>query len=148
MKPFYEKVFADTVEKLNKYKDLLGELLYRRALHVVSECERVKDSVIALNNGDLLNFGELMKLSHQSLKDNYEVTGKELDTLYYSAIKQKGCIGARMTGAGFGGCTVNLVDKDCIEDFIKNVEIDYLNKIGYKPSFYVAEISDGIIDEK
>ncbi len=134
-------------EVLNQYRDLLGELLYRRANHVVSECERVRDSVIALNRGDLLEFGRLVKLSHLSLKDNYEVTGKELDALFFSAIKQKGCIGARMTGAGFGGCTVNLVDKACVNDFIENVKKDYTLEIGYEPSFYVAEISDGIIEE-
>ena len=134
-------------KELYKHRGLLSELLYKRALHVVSECERVSDSVKALNDGDLIRFGALMKASHLSLKDNYEVTGKELDALYYSAIKQKGCIGARMTGAGFGGCTVNLVDKDLVDDFIEHVKIDYVNEIGYTPSFYVAEIADGIIEE-
>ena len=85
--------------------------------------------------------------SHISLKENYEVTGKELDALFNSAIKQKGCIGARMTGAGFGGCTVNLVEKSKVNAFIENVRLDYKKAIGYDASFYIAEIEDGIIDE-
>ena len=100
-----------------------------------------------MKKGDLFTFGKLMYQSHYSLKYDYEVTGKELDTLVECAEKQKGCIGSRMTGAGFGGCTVSLVRKNCVDTFISNVGNYYKEVIGYAASFYVAEISDGIIDE-
>ena len=134
-------------KQLSEFKEQLGALLYKRANHVVSECERVNKSVVALREGNLLEFGSLMRSSHISLKEDYEVTGKELDALFNSAIKQKGCIGARMTGAGFGGCTVNLVEKSKVNAFIENVRLDYKKAIGYDASFYIAEIEDGIIDE-
>lgn len=134
-------------KQLSEFKEQLGALLYKRASHVVSECERVNKSVVALREGNLLEFGSLMRSSHISLKENYEVTGKELDALFNSAIKQKGCIGARMTGAGFGGCTVNLVEKSKVNAFIESVRLDYKKAIGYDASFYIAEIEDGIIDE-
>lgn len=86
-------------------------------------------------------------LPYYSLKNDYEVTGKELDTLFESAQMQEGCIGSRMTGAGFGGCTVNLVKKTCVSSFIKNVGKRYKEIIGYDASFYVAEIADGIADK-
>ena len=146
------KVQADNLSQVStatveKYRDLLGDTIYRRAKHVTSESERVKKSVKALQKGDLIAFGQLMYQSHYSLKYDYEVTGKELDTLVEGAETQKGCIGSRMTGAGFGGCTVSLVKKDCVDAFIKNVGNYYKAVIGYSASFYVAEIADGIIDE-
>lgn len=146
------KVRADNLSQVStadveKYRELLGETIYRRAKHVTSECERVRQSVIALNNGDLETFGKLMCASHHSLRYDYEVTGKELDTLVEAAQAQEGCIGSRMTGAGFGGCTVSLVKKDSVDTFIANVGKWYKEIIGYDASFYVAEIADGIIDE-
>ena len=81
--------------------------------------------------------------SHNSLRDDYEVTGIELDTLVEEALKQRGVIGARMTGAGFGGCAVSIVETDKVDEFIKNVENGYREKIGYNPTFYVVEIGDG-----
>ena len=104
-------------------------------------------SVNALNKGDLVAFGKLMCESHNSLRYDYEVTGKELDTLVEAAMLQEGCIGSRMTGAGFGGCTVSLVKKDYIDSFISNVGNYYKNVIGYAAAFYVADISNGIVDE-
>ena len=133
--------------ELEDFKDELGATVYRRAKHVTSECLRVARSVEALKTGDLEQFGRLLYESHYSLKLNYEVTGKELDTLVEAAERQVGCIGSRMTGAGFGGCTVSLVEKDKVESFIQNVGEYYKEKIGYAASFYVAEIADGIIDE-
>ena len=124
----------------------MGPVVYNRAKHVVSECLRVEKSVCALRNGDLDTFGQLLYQSHESLKNDYEVTGKELDTLVEGAKKQEGCIGSRMTGAGFGGCTVSLVKKDKVDSFIKNVREYYFAKIGYDASFYVAEIEDGIME--
>jgi galactokinase len=91
----------------------------------------------------LARFGELMKQSHISLRDDYEVTGGELDTLVEAAWKHEGTIGARMTGAGFGGCTVNIVKDAYIPDFIERVGKEYVEKIGYKASFYVVKIGDG-----
>ena len=132
--------------QLEQFRERLGETVYRRARHVTGECERVAKSVEALNNGDLQAFGQLLYQSHYSLKNDYEVTGKELDALVEGAEKQEGCIGSRMTGAGFGGCTVSLVKKACVDSFIQNVGAYYRDKIGYDASFYVAEIADGIID--
>ena len=133
--------------ELEDFKEKLGATVYRRAKHVTSECLRVERSVEALKTGDLVQFGRLLYESHYSLKLNYEVTGKELDTLVEGAERQVGCIGSRMTGPGFGGCTVSLVEKDRVESFIKNVGEYYRERIGYDASFYVAEIADGIIDE-
>ena len=141
IKSLSEASSADVEES----KSALGEIVYRRARHVVSECERVRESVNALKVNDLLSFGKLMNASHDSLKYDYEVTGKELDTLVDAARLQSGCIGSRMTGAGFGGCTVSLVKKDSVDSFIANVGSYYKSIIGYDASFYVAEIADGII---
>ena len=115
----------------------------QRARHAVYENQRTLEAVQALEANDVARFGELMDMSHVSLRDDYDVTGVELDTLAELAWEQEGVIGSRMTGAGFGGCTVSLVKDDCIEAFKKNVEAAYEKKIGYKPSFYVASIADG-----
>ena len=84
-----------------------------------------------------------MNASHESLRDDYEVTGPELDALVDAARKQPGVIGSRMTGAGFGGCTVSIVKDDCVDSFIEKVGAEYLEKIGYAADFYVVEIGDG-----
>ena len=97
----------------------------------------------ALNRNDIARFGELMNASHVSLRDDYEVTGKELDTLVEAAWEQPGVIGSRMTGAGFGGCTVSMVRTEKVDDFIKNVGRIYAEKIGYDADFYVVDIGDG-----
>ena len=115
----------------------------QRARHAVYENQRTLEAVQALEANDVARFGELMDMSHVSLRDDYDVTGVELDTLAELAWEQEGVIGSRMPGAGFGGCTVSLVKDDCIEAFKKNVEAAYEKKIGYKPSFYVANIADG-----
>ena len=146
------KVTAENLSQVStvqveENRSLLGEVIYQRAKHVTSECERVRKSVEALKKGDLTAFGQLMYQSHYSLKEDYEVTGKELDALVEAAQTQEGCIGSRMTGAGFGGCTVSLVKKACVDGFIANVGKQYRETIGYEASFYVAEIADGIIEE-
>lgn len=115
----------------------------RRARHAVFENQRTIEAVAALEKKDLKKFGELMKASHVSLRDDYEVTGEELDTLAELAWQQAGVIGSRMTGAGFGGCTVSIVKHEAIEAFEKNITEAYTKKIGYAPSFYVANIADG-----
>lgn len=115
----------------------------RRAKHAVYENQRTIKAVEALKKNDLSLFGKLMIASHESLQYDYEVTGIELDTIVASALEQRGVIGARMTGAGFGGCAVSIVKQDCIEEFIKNVGKDYNEKIGYAADFYVVEVGDG-----
>ena len=133
-----------TEEEFEKYKSAIGsEVRMRRARHAVYENQRTKRAVEVLKAGDVAEFGRLMNASHVSLRDDYEVTGKELDTLVDTAWKQDGVIGSRMTGAGFGGCTVSIVKTDCVDKFIENVGKAYLEKIGYAADFYVVEIGDG-----
>ena len=120
------------------------EVIRRRARHVVSENQRVLASVSCLMKGDLPQFGNLMNASHESLRNNYEVTGIELDTLVEEAQKIPGVLGSRMTGAGFGGCTVSLVREDIIPQFIDTVGQQYNTKTGLTADFYVAEIGDGV----
>lgn len=133
-----------TEEDFEKNKDLIkNDIDRKRAKHAVYENRRTIKAVKALEDGDLKEFGRLMKASHISLRDDYEVTGLELDTLAECAWYQEGTIGTRMTGAGFGGCTINIVKKDKVEEFIQNVGSLYNDKIGYKADFYVVTIGDG-----
>ncbi|NGY69861.1 galactokinase [Priestia megaterium] len=122
---------------------LPNEIIQRRVQHVVSENSRTLKALRALKANDLHEFGQLMDASHCSLRDDYEVTGKELDTLVETAWNQKGVIGARMTGAGFGGCAIAIVEKEQVEQFIDKVGAIYKEKIGYEATFYVASIGDG-----
>ena len=115
----------------------------KRARHAVWENQRTMQAQAALEEGDLEKFGRLVNASHVSLEHDYEVTGIELDTLAHTAWKQEGVLGARMTGAGFGGCGIAIVDKDKVEAFKENVGKVYTEKIGYAPAFYIAEITDG-----
>ena len=115
----------------------------KRARHAVLENIRVKKAIAALEKNDIEEFGALMNASHISLRDDYEVTGIELDTLVESAWNQSGKIGARMTGAGFGGCAIAIVRNDDIEDFTAAVRREYTQAIGYEPDFYIASIGDG-----
>jgi galactokinase len=119
------------------------ELIRRRARHVVSENQRVLNAVSSLLKGDNLQFGALMNTSHESLRDNYDVTGYELDTMVLEAQKINGVLGARMTGAGFGGCTVNLVRDEVADQFVEQVGREYKLKTGLTADFYLAECSDG-----
>lgn len=115
----------------------------RRAKHAIYENERTKKAVIELQAGNLEAFGKLMNASHVSLRDDYEVTGIELDTLVDLAWKEEGVIGSRMTGAGFGGCTVSIVNEKNVESFIKNVGDAYKEAIGYEAAFYIGRVGDG-----
>lgn len=115
----------------------------KRARHAVYENQRTIQAVAALQADDIVRFGQLMNASHVSLRDDYEVTGIELDTLVEEAWKMGGVIGSRMTGAGFGGCSVSLVKDEAIDSFIEKVGEAYLAKIGYRADFYVVEIGDG-----
>lgn len=120
-----------------------NETVRRRARHVVSEIHRTEEAVEDLKSGNLMEFGKLMNGSHDSLRDDYEVTGFELDTMVEEARKIEGVIGSRMTGGGFGGCTVSLVKNEAVDTFIQQVGKNYEAKTGLKPLFYVAEIGDG-----
>jgi galactokinase len=118
-------------------------IVRKRAKHVITENGRVTEAVKVLRENKITRFGELMNLSHDSLKEDYEVTGFELDSLVYEARKLKGVIGSRMTGAGFGGCTVSIVEKLHVSQFIKELTIAYTRKTGLVPDFYQPEIGDG-----
>lgn len=131
-------------ETFEKNASVIGdETKIRRARHAVYENQRTVKAVAALNANDVKLFGELMNASHDSLRDDYEVTGIELDTLVDEARKVEGVIGSRMTGAGFGGCTVSLVKDEAIDAFIAQVGENYKNKIGYAADFYVVSVGDG-----
>ena len=150
------------VEQINKVKPIkfLAELTeedwkavegaitdpiaYKRARHVVGEVARTAAAVEALKKGEIAYFGELMTASHVSLRDDYEVTGPELDALAEAAWQVEGVLGSRMTGGGFGGCTVSLVKDEAIEAFKAFVGAEYEKKTGLKADFYVAEIGDGV----
>lgn len=120
------------------------ENVKKRARHVISENRRVLEAVKALWNGNLHHFGQLMKESHESLRDDYEVTGFELDSIVEASLGQSGVIGARMTGAGFGGCAIALVHEDTMEDFIKETRNIYKKKTGLEADFYLPGIGDGV----
>jgi len=115
----------------------------KRARHAVLENQRTLQARAALQAGDLEKFGRLMNASHVSLEHDYEVTGLELDTLVHTAWEQEGVLGARMTGAGFGGCAIALVAKDAVDTFKENVGHKYQEVVGYAPSFYIAEVAGG-----
>ncbi len=133
-----------TEEEFEANKFLIGDdVKIKRAKHAVYENQRTIKAVKALQDKNLELFGKLMIASHDSLRDDYEVTGIELDTLVEEALKQDGVIGARMTGAGFGGCAVSIVKENCVDTFIENVGKAYQEKIGYAADFYVVEIGDG-----
>ncbi len=132
----------------NEVKYLLSGVVAQRAEHVVMECQRVKDAVTALKAGDLIELGRLLSESHYSLRDLYEVTGKELDMLSELARKETSCLGSRMIGAGFGGCTISIVKKDAVEGFISHVDKAYHSAIGYRASFYETSVEDGVTVSK
>lgn len=133
-----------SVADYEKNKSLLSGKVSDRAKHVVYECERVNHAKEAMLSGDLVKLGKLLNQSHDSLRALYEVTGKELDALQSAEVSHEYCLGARMIGAGFGGCTIALVLTDKVDEFKQSVTADYLKAIGYKPTFYEAFIDDGI----
>jgi len=131
-------------QTFDEYSYLIAdENRLKRARHAVWENQRTLQAQEALQAGDLNKFGRLVNASHVSLEHDYEVTGVELDTLAHTAWKQAGVLGARMTGAGFGGCGIAIVAKDKVDDFKEAVGKVYTEKIGYAPAFYIAEIADG-----
>ena len=134
-----------TPEDLERVGSALSEVLLRRARHVVTENYRVLEAVTVLEAGNLERFGELMNDSHVSLRDDYEVSSKELDVLVEVAWKQPGVFGARMTGAGFGGCTVNLVRQEAAEDFAEAIRRGYHHAFGLKAEIYICKASRGAL---
>ncbi|MFD1954167.1 galactokinase [Paenibacillus thailandensis] len=134
-----------SVEQFNANKHLIkDETVRNRAQHVIEEIDRVLQSMDALKQNDLVRFGQLMNASHDSLRDLYEVTGKELDAMVDAARKVPGVLGSRMTGAGFGGCTVSLVHEDSVERFIAQVGKEYSEATGLTGEFYVCSIGNGV----
>ena len=132
-------------EELERARHLISdETVYRRARHAVTENARVNAAIDVLQKGDLVRFGELMNESHRSLKEDYEVTGVEMDTLAEEGQKLPGVLGSRITGGGFGGCTVSLVKEDNVQEFIEKLASVYHDKVGLNAEFYVADIGDGV----
>jgi len=133
-----------TDEQFEQYKDAIKDpVRQRRAKHAVYENQRTIEAVRVLKEGNLKRFGELMNEAHVSVSKDYEVSCEELDTLAEEAWKIDGCIGSRMTGGGFGGCTVSIVRDDAVDTFVKQVGEAYKKKIGYDASFYVVSIGGG-----
>jgi galactokinase len=133
-----------TVDMYEAVKGVIDDtIIEKRVRHVIYEDDRVLKAIEVLNKNNLEEFGKLMIASHESLRDLYEVTGKELDTLFEEALKVDGVLGTRMTGAGFGGCTVSIVHKSAVEDFRRLVGKNYTEKTGLVPDFYVMETDDG-----
>jgi galactokinase len=132
------------VDELNVLEKFIADpVIRKRARHVITENGRVLQAVRLLKQNDITGFGKLMNESHDSLKDDYEVTGNELDTLVYEGRKLDGVVGSRMTGAGFGGCTVSIVKKEYEQAFMSRLGEIYTSKTGLKADFYIPLISDG-----
>jgi galactokinase len=139
------KLGAISFMQFFKVQDIIpDEVIRKRARHVISENQRVLNAVSALWKGDIVQFGALMNASHESLRDNYEVTGAELDAMVEEAWKINGVVGSRMTGAGFGGCTVSIVRDDAVERFLNEVGSKYFARTKLTPEFYIAEVSRGV----
>lgn len=131
-------------EDFEKYKDAIKDpVVKKRAKHAVYENNRTLAAVDALKSGNIEEFGKLMNASHVSLRDDYEVSCEELDILVEEAWKVPGVLGSRMTGGGFGGCTVSIVEDSAIDDFKRLVGEAYKKRVGYDCTFYVVSIGDG-----
>jgi galactokinase len=131
------------MEQLDLYAEKLTPLLYRRARHVVTENERAQKFALALQKNEIGALAPLMAESHRSLRDDFEVSCVELDGMVEIAAKQKGVFGARMTGGGFGGCTINLVGNTDAEEFKRNVAAEYSKQTGITPAIYICQASAG-----
>lgn len=133
-----------TEEEFEQYSpSIKNDTVRRRAKHAVYENQRVVKAIDALKAGKLETFGQLMNASHKSLKEDYEVTGVELDTLAEEGQHLEGVLGSRMTGAGFGGCTVTLVQEDKVDNYIANVGKIYKEKVNLEATFYIADVGEG-----
>ena len=132
-----------TLPHLEEARAQLGDVLYRRARHIVSENLRVRVTVMALRGNALKTVGQALRESHASLRDDYEVSCTELDAIVDIANAQPGCYGARMTGAGFGGCAVALVQNEAVDEFVKAVGPAYTAKTSLTPHIYVCQAAEG-----
>ena len=133
-----------TEEEYEEHKDAIhSEIRQKRAKHAVYENQRTIKAVAALKNDDIELFGKLMNASHVSLRDDYEVSCEEIDILVDLAWNIPGVVGSRITGGGFGGCTVSIVKNDAVDTFIETVGTEYEKRVGHKAEFYVVEIGDG-----
>jgi len=132
-----------TIAQLEEPRGLLDQKVYSRCRHVITENDRVTKAVEAFRHGDLQALGPLMRDSHRSLRDDYQVSCRELDLMTEIAVAQPGVIGARMTGGGFGGCTVNLVEAPAADEFKRQVSAQYFEKTGKRPEIYVSSASEG-----
>ena len=133
-----------TVKEFEKYKHVLtNPILEKRARHAVAENQRTIEAVAALKADNIARFGELMNQSHVSLRDDYEVSCKEIDILVDLAWKIPGVIGSRITGGGFGGCTVSIVENDAVDNFIRSIGASYKEKVGHEAEFYTVDIGEG-----
>ncbi len=135
-----------SIADFERYADELPEPLRRRCRHVVTENHRTLEAATALRNGNATRLGELMVLSHQSLRDDYQVSCVELDTMVELALKLDGVLGARLTGGGFGGSTVNVVNQEHVADFTESIGREYFNMTNIEPSIYVVEADDGVTE--
>jgi galactokinase len=139
------RAFRDITEvDLDLYGSDLSDVIYRRSRHVITENDRVFAAAAALEKDDLVAFGQLMNSSHRSLRDDYEVSCKELDLMVELARQVRGVYGARMTGGGFGGCTVNLVKAENVDEFKEVVALGYKKATGLAPDIYVCSASKGV----
>jgi galactokinase len=132
-----------SLEQLAENRSLLSETLYRRCRHIVSENERVRKVAELFEQGKTEGLRELIAASHQSMRDDYEISCRELDTMVEIAARQRGVYGARMTGGGFGGCTINFVDVEHAAEFQRRVSVEYESAIGLHPDIYICEASQG-----
>lgn len=133
-----------TLAQLETHRALLNPIVYSRCRHVITENDRVQNAVRALESGNVRSLGPLMRESHRSLRDDYEVSCKELDLMVEMGAAQPGVIGARMTGGGFGGCTINLVESSAVDAFKQNVAAKYLAQTSLTPEIYVSPAADGV----
>jgi galactokinase len=131
------------LEQLTQNRSLLSETLYRRCRHIISENGRVRDVADLFERGKTEGLRELMAASHESMRDDYEISCRELDAMVEIAGQQRGVYGARMTGGGFGGCTINFVDLEHATEFQRRVAAEYESAIGLRPDIYICEASQG-----
>jgi galactokinase len=132
-----------TAAEVDEFKEELGEIAFKRCRHVTTENDRVRAAAAALQQRDLKKFGQLMYESHVSLRDDYEVSSRELDVMVELAQKIAGVFGARMTGGGFGGCTVNLLAESSVGEFTRAIKAGYTDATGREPEVYVCTAADG-----
>ena len=142
--PHVKKLRDVNLTELEKYKQELPELIYRRCRHIISENERVLQAADRLKAHDLAGFGKLMAESHRSLRDDFEVSCFELDVMVKLAGQVEGVLGARITGGGFGGCTVNLVRSSCVNQFSSLIVKGYKEKTSLDPEIYVLRPAQGV----